>query len=50
MNAKQLISSLLFVLFAGISSLAAAQGSDADAWDKHNSAFPHTPVQVPFIE
>ncbi len=50
MNAKQIVSSLLFVLVAATSTATLAQGVDSDAGDRHNGAYPYTPVQVPFIE
>ena len=50
MNAKRIVSSLLFVPVAATSSVALAQIAAGDSKEAQASAFPHTPVGNPNIE
>ena len=50
MNAKSLVSTLLFVVVAATSSFASAQVVDRDWKDAQSSTFPYTPVGSPNIE
>lgn len=50
MNAKHIVSSLLFALIAATSSLGLAQSVSGDSKQAQSSAFPHTPVGSPNIE
>lgn len=50
MKTKQVLQSLLFVLFAATSTIALSQARDDGSTVRDSGVYPWTPVGNPFIE